>query len=138
MQLPAAQTSLEPHPHRADRARPRAVREPNAGSVGSRFASEPHRVQRLEDLTPQTPTLKYNKLPILCVLSEPALLPICASLPSPQRVSCAPRHPIMVISRSSTRECRARLRFIAASLGSRLLVAFRGPSLPSSARLHCP
>jgi hypothetical protein len=63
MQIPAAQTSLEQHPHRADRARPRAVREPNAGSVGSRFASEPHRVQRLEDLTPQTPTLKYNKLP---------------------------------------------------------------------------
>lgn len=28
MQLPAAQTSLEPQPHRADPVRPRAVREP--------------------------------------------------------------------------------------------------------------
>jgi hypothetical protein len=47
MQLSAAQTSLEPQPHRVDRAGPQAVREPNiTEDDGSRFASEPDPVQR--------------------------------------------------------------------------------------------
>lgn len=65
MQLPAAQTSLEPQPHRVDPARPQAVREPERHQDdGSRFASEPDQAQRLSIL-PQAPDVESNKLPVL-------------------------------------------------------------------------
>lgn len=53
MQLPAAQTSHEPQPHRVDPDRPQAVREPERHQDdGSRFASEPDQVQRLSIVHP--------------------------------------------------------------------------------------
>jgi hypothetical protein len=47
MQLPAAQTSLEPQPRWVNQAGPQAVSEPeHPQDDGSRFASEPDLVQR--------------------------------------------------------------------------------------------
>jgi hypothetical protein len=66
MQLPAGQTSLEPHPHR-EQGGPPTVREPEhpAQGDGSRFASEPacSGVRRISD--PRAPSNHLNKLPVL-------------------------------------------------------------------------
>jgi hypothetical protein len=71
MQLPAAQTSLEPLPHRVNPVRPRAVREPeHHQDDGSRFASEPDQVQRLRMLLPDSrrrvkQVADYGPLPVV-------------------------------------------------------------------------
>ena len=57
MQLPAAQTTLEPRPHRVSAAGRRAVREPERPTGdSSRFASEP---ARLNARGSQIPRLRY-------------------------------------------------------------------------------
>lgn len=64
MQLPAAQTSLEPHPHRVDPTGPPAVREPERlSNDGSRLASEPGQAQRPSVTAARTPGPESNKLP---------------------------------------------------------------------------
>src|SRR4249919_2369717 len=77
MQLLAAQTSLEPQPHRVSRAGRGAVREPEhpkATAADSR-ASPPAQRPRIPD--PQAPSDDLNKLPNLalllsCVTRRPA------------------------------------------------------------------
>lgn len=64
MQLPAQQTSLEPHPHREDPAGRRPFLSQNTYTGdGSRLASDPGRVQRPRIPDPQTPKVDLNKLP---------------------------------------------------------------------------
>jgi hypothetical protein len=66
MQLPAQQTSLEPHPHREDPAGRRPFLSQNTYTGdGSRLASDPGRVQRPRISDPQTPKVDLNKLPII-------------------------------------------------------------------------
>lgn len=56
MQLTAAQTSLEPHPHRVSRTGREAVREPeHPEGDGSRFASEPVLLNARESQIPELP-----------------------------------------------------------------------------------
>jgi hypothetical protein len=63
MQLPAAQTSLEPQPRRADPVSRRPFVSQNAtNDDGSRFASELTRAQRLRVL-PTGSDVELNKLP---------------------------------------------------------------------------
>src|SRR6516225_9220551 len=66
MQLPAAQTSLEPQPHRASRTGRGAVREPEpppGRRQPIRERARPAQRPRIPD--PQAPSHDLNKLPIL-------------------------------------------------------------------------
>ena len=79
VQLPAAQTSLEPHPRRRARDGPRAVREPEQPlprGDGSRLTSEPVPAQRPEDHT-STGLQQRSKQ-----VADSACLPRCLSLAS--------------------------------------------------------
>jgi hypothetical protein len=66
MQLPAAQTSLEPQPRRADPVNRRPFVSQNVtNDDGSRFASELTKPNACE-CYPQAPDVELNKLPNRC------------------------------------------------------------------------
>ena len=67
MQLPAAQTSLEPQPHRVDPSgrKPYVSQNANRATAADYRASPPSPTP--EDLSPQTPDPELNKLPIIAV-----------------------------------------------------------------------
>jgi hypothetical protein len=83
MQLPAAQTSLEPQPRRADPMSRRPFMSQNAtNDDGSRFASELTEPNACE-CHPQAPEVELDKLPITRAYRRagvPARCALCALL----------------------------------------------------------